>query len=161
MFTYPDAKVVEIPVKTGSGVNQISGYQWVEITKVGVLETKSFLTTQLHNAVAEVVGTTEFKLGKKAYTAYIIESEIWTKTYADFSYDSKSSLVNVEKMTKKVNEYWTKKVDKGLRRKELVNDEGYIVSYKTEWFVPELGIVNLVVKSQGFVTSETKLVEIK
>lgn len=164
MFTYPQQDVIEVNVVSAKGTSY-AGFglskSWVQYTPVKVLQTKSFLTIQIHNMNSEVTGTTEFKLGKQTYTAYIIESEMWAKSYADFNYESDDSRVEIDKMNTKVEDYWTKKVEKGLDKKKLVNDEGYIVSYKTEWYVPELGIVNLIVKSQGFITSETKLTEIK
>ncbi|SMD38168.1 hypothetical protein SAMN04488029_3660 [Reichenbachiella faecimaris] len=160
-WTYPQSDVIDVNVISAKGTSYAgfgTSKSWVQYTPAQVLQTKSFLTLQVNNANAQVTGTIEFVLGKKQYTAYIIESELWTKTFADFDYQSDDNRVAVEKMNRSVQEYWTKKVANRLDKNKLVNDGGYIVSYKTEWFVPELGIVNLIVKSQGFITNETKLV---
>lgn len=160
VWTYPQTDVIEVNVVSAKGTSY-AGFglskSWVQYTPAKVLQTKSFLTTQINNANAQVTGTVEFILEKKKYTAYVIESEMWTKTFADFDYQSNDSRVAIEKMNTSVEEYWSKKVANRLDKNKLVNDDGYIVSYKTEWFVPELGVVNLIVKSQGFITSETKL----
>ncbi|MEP2026589.1 MAG: hypothetical protein ABJH98_04350 [Reichenbachiella sp.] len=164
LWTYPETDVIEVNVVSAKGTSY-AGFgmnkSWVQYTPTKVLQTKSFLTLQINNANAQVTGTVEYALGKKKYTAYVIESELWTKTFADFDYQSNDSRVAVEKMNTTVEDYWTKKVANRLDKNKLVNNDGYIVSYKTEWFVPELGMVNLIVKSQGFITNETKLVELK
>lgn len=160
-WTYPQSDVIEVNVVSAKG-SSYAGFglnkNWVQYTPSKVLQTKSFLTVQINNANAVVTGTVEFALEKRKYTAYVVESELWTKTFADFDYQSNDSRVEVEKMNSNVEEFWYKKVANRLDKNKLVNDGGYIVSYKTEWFVPELGVVNLIVKSQGFITNETKLV---
>ncbi|MGB0390196.1 MAG: hypothetical protein ACPGD5_01415 [Salibacteraceae bacterium] len=163
-WTYPKSQVYQHNVKTGSG-QSYAGHgmtrSWVSYVPVDVLETKSTFTIQIQNMNAEVTGTTEFKLGKKAYTAYVVESEIWAMSYTDYSYQSDDSRVNIDKMNDKVSAHWEKKIANKMDRKKLVNEDGYIVSYKTEWYVPELGVVNLILKSQGFITNETRLIELK
>ena len=164
VWTYPKSQVYQHNVVIASGQSS-AGHgltkSWIQYVPVDVQETKSNFTRQIHNMNSEITEIVDFKLGKDTYSAYVIESEVWTKTETDYSYKSDDSRIDIDKMNEKVSAYWQEKIERKMERKKLSNDMGFIVSYKTEWYVPELGIVNLIVKSQGFITNETKLTQIK
>lgn len=144
-------------------VNSISRGSWkttITYSVHDVLEVSSSHTETFHYMASEVTGTREFKLNGKTYTAYIIASESWTKTYQQNDYSSDDGEINTVKMRKKVNKLLENTRSK-TERKTRANEYGYTVTPRTEWYVPELGIVNLVVHSFGFLVNETKLVGIE
>ena len=103
----------------------------------------------IHFQNAFITGTEEVKISGKTYTAYKIESEDWTKNSTDFS-----SLSQDKKSAVELQEIFNKAVEKNAKkmaRKGLTNKEGYTVSYKTDWFIPHLGIYKtMAYDSDGF-----------
>jgi hypothetical protein len=122
-----------------------------------VLEISESITETINYAISEVTGTKEFKLNGKTYTAYVIESETWTKTRAKNEFTSLDGEINAVEMAENMEKFYAK-IQKKVDKATLANEGGYIVIPKTEWYVPELGVVNTVAKFYGFITSETKLI---
>jgi hypothetical protein len=107
-------------------------------------------------AVAKATGEEEVTVNGTAYKAIIIESENWSKMVMDQSYESQSEQAN--KHARDFYEKSQKLVDKMMRKQGYTNELGYTVTYKKEWFVPGLGMVNTeTYDSFGGLFSQTKL----
>ncbi len=106
---------------------------------VKVRETFSFSTHTVHYMNAVVTGEEELTIGGVKYKAYIINSETWSKPKIDVSIETADE--EVRKSEKKGNELLQESLLKSPR-KQSTNSLGYLVTYLTEWFVPELpGVV--------------------
>jgi hypothetical protein len=97
-----------------------------------------------HYLNAVVTRTEDVKINDKTYTAFVIESETWTKFKIDISYDmeNKACEAYYNSINSTANAIGAKKnVKAGIE-----NEQGYSVTYLTEWFVPGIGVV----KSLGY-----------
>ena len=138
----------------------VGSWRYTTTSYHDVLKISNSTTETINYAYSEVTGTTEFELNGKKYTAYIIESESWLKTTTKDKFKSLDGEINSKKLVKKTEKFGAK-IQKKVDRATMANKNGYIVIPKTEWYVPEIGIVNLRAEIYGFVTSETKLVGIE
>lgn len=107
----------------------------------------NFTNYVLNNAVSNVVATEDFVLDGKTYTAYIIESETWSKSTVDGTYYSENSEVN-KKINDKKNaakqDKTQSKIEKKMQKMGMLNADGFNVVTKKLYFVPELGVVKMV-----------------
>lgn len=117
-------------------------------------------TIAIHYAKSMVTAEMDFPFNGKTYKAYKIESESWTKTTqkANFSGDSDvDELLDFKKMQERISKKFEKIEDKKISKLPITNELGYMVTPRTEWYVPELGVVNLVQEFYGFIAGETVL----
>ncbi|MDZ4846073.1 MAG: hypothetical protein SH857_11050 [Chitinophagales bacterium] len=94
------------------------------------------------------------------HKAFRIDSQSWTKGAINKSYESnnaewdKSRQVADEKIKAAMSQ-------KGIK-KGYTNELGYVVTYKTEWFVPGIGMAKMdVYENYGFILSHSTLDAIK
>lgn len=116
--------------------------------------TEQVQNTTINNAIAYVTETEEMKLGGTTVTAYIIESQQWTKQdkITDF-YAEKQSIAN---QAKKDHEKLQDKIKKKMLKVFPENELGYQVVYKKEWYVPGFGIVKSISHdAHGAIQSKT------
>ena len=104
---------------------------------VKVKETLSLSAKTTYYVNASVTRTDNITVNGKAYTAYVIESETWTKSKTEASYEAEHHAT--EQAQKKVFDKMQQKVSKKMKNWGLNNEDGYMITYKEEWFVPELG----------------------
>ncbi|NJN41867.1 MAG: hypothetical protein HC811_06195 [Flammeovirgaceae bacterium] len=96
--------------------------------------------------VANVTAQEKITVGGKAYDAFVIESESWSKGGIVRDYDAENETIAREQQAKfdallnKQMEWTTKS--------GYTNELGYKVSYKKEWFVPGYGPVKIEVHDQ-------------
>lgn len=88
---------------------------------------------------ANVVREEELEIDGKKYKAYVIESQKWTKgtTQSVIVSDNKKWNNTYERVNKRIQ----KKSNKEIAKMGIMNEEGYMINFFTEWFVPNLGIV--------------------
>ncbi len=84
-----------------------------------------------------VTGEEELTISGVKYRAYIIESESWTKSNINISYESADEDLNKaeEEAHKKIG----KQIEKFNVRRKFTNKLGYVVMYSKQWVVPQLG----------------------
>src|SRR3989339_274925 len=116
-------------------------YKSIDVKGKQILKPKF---NSLHYINAVVERTEDVQIDEKKYTAYVIESEHWTKFKIDVSYEMESA--NCEAYYNKAIEKMDKKISKNNVKAKIENEQGYSVTYLTEWFVPGIGIV----KSLGY-----------
>jgi hypothetical protein len=102
-----------------------------------VMQTKNYVN-------ANVVREEDLTIDGKTYKAYVIESQKWVKTgtQAVITSDNKQWNKTYEKVSKKI----AKKSNKEIAKMGIQNEQGYAVTFLTEWFVPGIGVV----KSEGY-----------
>ncbi len=104
---------------------------------VAVRQTLTFSTHAIQGMNAVVTGTEEVTVAGVKYTAYIIESESWTKGSMNTSYESADAEVN------RAQEAFAAKLqgkqERLLLKKGFTNELGYMVMFGKTWFVPQLG----------------------
>lgn len=104
---------------------------------VDVRQTLTFSSHSIQGMNTVVTGTEEVTVGGVKYTAYIIESESWTKGTMTTDYESADEEVNraQEAFAAKLQS----KQERLMLRKGFTNEFGYMVMYGKTWFVPQLG----------------------
>lgn len=132
-------------------------YEDVDVKAKQVM-TPSYISKHYINA--KVVRTEDITINSKTYTAYVIESETWMKMGTIVSYESENKDFNAyyNNIQKKGEERYTKKfISTGL-----MNEQGYIVTFLTEWFVPGLGIAKSVAyDSYGLISSRYNMLSLQ
>lgn len=101
--------------------------------------TEQINNVTINNAVAIVTGTEEMTIGGEKVTAYIIESEQWTKQEVVRDYHAEKQ--SIADQAKKDFEKLQEKIDKKMVKIFPKNELGYMVVFKVEYFVPGYGIV--------------------
>lgn len=100
-------------------------------------QTLTFSSHSIQGMNTVVTGTEEVTVAGVKYTAYIIESESWSKGNMTTDFESADEAVNQE------SEAWAAKLqtkqERLLMKKGFTNKLGYMVMYGKTWFVPELG----------------------
>ncbi len=104
---------------------------------VEVRQTISTNNHVINYMFAEVTAEEDVTVNDKKYRAYVIESQSWSKSKMDISYESADERVNREQT--ELSAKMMGKFDKMMVRRSFTNPLGYMVIYKKEWFVPELG----------------------
>ena len=147
--------------------NKLKSGQWKVTTSeatfknidVNVKKTTKVSSLIINYFNAHVIGQETITVNGKPYSAYVIESETWKKTSIDIKYEEENTIWQGEqkkkmKMESKIN----KMAGKTLNSMNLQNEQGYNVSYITEWFVPRFGVVKLVTHdANGFLTALSEL----
>lgn len=109
----------------------------VKVESQMVMQTKNYVN-------ASVTREEELEIDGKKYKAFVIESQKWTKTGAQNVITSDNE--RFDKYYEKVSKKIAKKSMKEIVKMGLTNEQGYGVTYMTEWFVPGISVV----KSQGY-----------
>lgn len=104
---------------------------------VKVRETISLSSHSIQCMNGRVTGEDEATISGVKYRAFIVESESWTKSNVDASYESVDEEVNQEQ--KELAEEYQKDVAKMMMKKQFTNKLGYMVMYSKQWVVPQLG----------------------
>jgi hypothetical protein len=104
---------------------------------VAVRQTFSLSGHAIQGVNQRVVAEKEVTVAGKKYKAFIIESESWSKTKLNSSYESADDEVSKE-LEEQAAKYQAK-TEKFMMRKKFTNKLGYMVMYSTGWFVPQLG----------------------
>ena len=104
---------------------------------VAVRQTLSFSSHSIQGMNTVVTGTEEVTVAGVKYTAYIIESESWSKGALTTTYESADEAVNrqQEAFAAKIQA----KQERLMLKKGFTNELGYMVMYGKTWFVPQLG----------------------
>lgn len=104
---------------------------------VAVKKTVSFSGHTLH--YSHVADEEEVTVNGIKYNAYVIEAEVWTKNKMDVDFESMDK--QVEQQQKGFAKKVQRKMDKLMVRRQFTNDQGYMVMYSKQWFVPTIGAV--------------------
>ncbi len=123
---------------------------------VAVRQNLSFSTHSIQGVNQFVTGTETVTISGKSYTAFIIESQSWSKGKMDVSYESADAEVVKEQESsyKKLQE----KSDKMMVKRQFTNKLGYLVMYSKGWYVPQLGgsVKTITYDSHGAIASIVK-----
>jgi hypothetical protein len=106
---------------------------------VDVRKTLKSSAHYLNYAIAKATGEEDVVVGASRYKAIVIESENWSKSVLDASFESATEQANRE--AKSAFEKYEVYKAKLAKRWGYTNELGYTVMYKKEWFVPGLGMV--------------------
>lgn len=120
----------------------------------------------------KVLAEETFSIGGKDYKGYFIGTETWTKFGTDIKIEveEKNYFNDVNyKLNHKITKDIQRSFDKGGKKSKAMIDEisganefGYVVGYKEDLFVPEIGIVKTVTyDNYGNITSITNLVTLQ
>lgn len=159
-------------VENGFGYDQSSGKyvqgEW-NVTRTSavydhvMVDVKETVNSNMHAInyfYAQVTREEELEIDGKKYKAFVIESENWSKVGVQFNYESENQQV-ANQLTKEM-ERATKAVIRTTSKKGFTNSLGYTVLYKTEWFVPGLGVIQAVTYDKyGSLVSKTVTTAIK
>lgn len=114
----------------------------------------SMNTEYLNYVNAKVVAEEIVKIEEQNFKAYKIDYEQWTKPSMNISLNyntdgmnSKDEQAQVRKQEEQTNKLLQKKLSK--LSKEMTNKEGYIITPKTDWYVPGIGIVKTIFYNEG------------
>lgn len=132
---------------------------WKEVD-VKVLESISLNSHVIHGVNAVVDKSEDIILDGKTYKAYVIESELWTQAAfeSNFAADNAKWL----KLHQNFQNRLDKKVQKNLIKSKFLNEDGYYVTYQTEWFIHGMGVVKVVTyDSDGCISSISKWNDVK
>lgn len=139
--------------KSGDYERTYSEAVYIEV--MGTFQEKSSFAMETRNYVnARVVREEIITIDGQPYNAYVIESQKWVKAGPDVSI--KSNIESWQKIYDKISAKVAKKANKEIAAMGLQNEQGYMVTYMTEWFVPGLGIVKTIgYDNNGFLTLMT------
>jgi hypothetical protein len=114
---------------------------------------ESQFVMQIKNWVnANVVREEELEIDGKKYKAFVIESQKWVKsgTQSVITSDNKKWQSTYERVNKRIQN----KANKEIAKMGIMNEEGYMITFLTEWYIPSLGVVKYEsYDMNGFLTS--------
>lgn len=114
---------------------------------VNIKEEFSFSMHTINYVHATVKAEEQVTISGVNYKAFIIESETWNNAKMDINYKSADKKFTTEQINTEILKL-DKKAEKKMERQALkigyVNEDGYNVTFKKEWFVPQIGIVKTV-----------------
>lgn len=149
--------------ETGTGQQGFGNYTKTttravyESVDVEVRKTVSGSGHVVNYALAQVTGEEDILVNGETHHAYIIDSEKWLKL--TMTEDFLSADQAVAQRLKSESEKGALKAARFLAKKGFTNDQGYIVSYIREYYVPALGVVKMVAYDTfGAIANETVLV---
>ncbi len=116
-----------------SGNHIYSHYKTIDVK---VRQTLTYSGHIIHHVNALITGEEEFTISGKKYSAYIVESEGWTKATIIADYETANAQVKKEQYA-----FAKKMGTEGFVPKGWTNELGYVVSNMKEWYVPQIGIV--------------------
>jgi hypothetical protein len=116
---------------------------WEDVTVNLKMESQFVMQTKYY-INASVVREEEISIDGKKYKAYVIESQKWMKgaNEGTIKADNKQFQKTFDRVSKQI----AKKSNKEIAKMGFQNEQGYMVTFLSEWFVPGLGVV----KSEGY-----------
>ena len=114
---------------------------YFKVMDVKVKESLSFGANTINYAVAKVMAEEEVTIDGTKHKAFRIESESWTKGKIEKTFEASNAEWQAEKQRQEA-ELMAKMEKRGIK-KGYTNKLGYIVSYRTEWFVPGIGMAKM------------------
>ncbi|MBW8889107.1 MAG: hypothetical protein JF616_15240 [Fibrobacteres bacterium] len=117
-----------------------------EIWDVNVRKTVTVSSHTLNNVKAIVSRTEPITVNGKPYTAYVIESQSWSKGASNTTLDVAHDYANKKGLAADLvikEKAMLEKQTKNAVKMGMLNEDGYQVLTKEEWFVPEYGVVKL------------------
>jgi hypothetical protein len=122
-------------------------YEIFKQVPVDVKEAISFSTHTINYVHAIVKAEEQVNISGANYKAFVIESETWNNTKMAANYQSADKKFTTGQIIEDISNQ-DKKLEKKMERQALkigyVNKLGYNVTYKKEWFVPQIGIVKTI-----------------
>ena len=94
----------------------------------------------IHYMGAIVTGKEKIKIGNEDFDAYVIESESWSKNDVIRNYEAESQEIANRKKAYD-DKLRQKMMEKYYVKSGYLNEDGYTVSHRKEWFVPGYGVV--------------------
>ncbi len=116
---------------------------WDDVTVNLKMESQFVMQTKYY-INANVVREDEITIYGTKYKAFVIESQKWMKgaNESTIKADNQAFQKTFDRVSKRI----AKKSNKEIAKMGFQNEQGYMVTFLTEWFVPGLGIV----KSEGY-----------
>ena len=141
---YPKTTVAKVKdyVKTGSS----DMYTMYDVWDVDVKKSMTISSHTINNVNAKVIRAEDITVNGKTYNAFVIESESWSKSQGTTTFEAARGYINkkdLEKTQARLNAKMDAKMNKRLVKSGFLNDDGYFILTKEEWFVPELGVVKM------------------
>ncbi|HOY39478.1 MAG TPA: hypothetical protein PLK75_09285 [Bacteroidales bacterium] len=136
-----------------TGTWKVTKYEevWKDID-VKVLESTALNSHTIHYVNAIVDRTEEVVLDDKTYTAYVIESEMWIQSGFESTFAADNA--KWQKRRENFQNRLDNQVQKKLIKSKFLNEEGYYVTYLSEWFIPNIGVVKTITyDSEGCISS--------
>lgn len=111
----------------------------------------SMNTEYINYVNAKVVSEEQITISGKTFTAYKIEHEQWVKPNLNVKVNYNTDGISGSKQAKDQEAKTNKLLEKKLTKvsKSMSNKEGYMVTPKTDWFVPGIGIVKTYTYNEG------------
>lgn len=126
--------------------------QLFEDVDVKVMENTSLNSHAIHYVSAVVDSVIDVQIDNKPHKAYIIESELWIQAAFETTFAADNA--KWQKFRQGYNEKIQKKAMKKLIKSKFLNEDGFYVTYQTEWFVPGYGVVKIITYgSDGFISN--------
>lgn len=130
-------------IKYGKVTETKSEAIWEDVT-VNLKMESQFVMQVKYFINANVVREEELTVNGTKYKAYVIESQKWMKgaNEGTVKADNKAFQKGFDRISKRI----AKKSNKEIAKMGFQNEQGYMVTFLTDWFIPGIGIV----KSQGY-----------
>jgi hypothetical protein len=130
-------------IKYGKVTETKSEAIWEDVT-VNLKMESQFVMQIKYFVNANVAREEDLEIGGTKYKAYVIESQKWMKGAVEsvIKADNKQFQKTFDRVSKRIE----KKSNKEIAKMGIQNEQGYMVTFLTEWFVPGIGIV----KSEGY-----------
>jgi hypothetical protein len=111
---------------------------WDDVTVNLKMESQFVMQTKYY-VNANVVKEENLTINGKDYKALVIESQKWVKgsNEATVKADNKAFQKSFDRVSKRI----AKKSNKEIAKMGIQNEQGYMITYLTEWFVPGIGVV--------------------
>jgi hypothetical protein len=127
---------------------------------VKVMQNTSLNSHTIHYVNAIVDTVIDVQLNDKPYKAYIIESELWIQAAFETTFAADNA--KWEKIHQNFSNKIQNKAEKNLIKLKFLNEDGYYVTYLTDWFIPGYGIVKTITYgSDGFISNIVKWTNLK
>lgn len=122
-------------------------YEVFKQVPVDIKEKFTFSMHTINYAHSLVKSEEQVTVSGISYKAFVIESETWNNAAMSVDYQSADKKFTTEQLMLQITDI-DKRGSKRLERQALkmgyINEAGYNVTFKKEWFVPELGIVKTI-----------------
>jgi hypothetical protein len=172
-FPKTETRKVQHKFNVGEDYNPYASYHTTYYGTVSANET--WTSTSKYYKIFQggnVIGEENFSINGKDYKSYIIGNETWTKfgTNFDIKVEEENYFDDLSyRMNHKINKQIVKAYSKGGKKTAATinevsgaNEQGYVVSYKEDWFVPEVGIVKTITyDNYGNITSISKITSLE
>ncbi len=172
-FPKTESRKVQHKFNVGEDYNPYSRYHTTYYGTVTASET--WTSTAKYYKIFQggnVAGEENVTINGKEYKSYIIGTETWTKfgTNFDIKVEEENYFDDLSyRMNHKISKQIVKAYTKGGKKSQAIinevtgaNEQGYVVSYKEDWFVPEIGTVKTITyDNYGNISSISKVTTIE